>query len=233
MSRFLSACRWNLCIQSRHRLLHAAAVIVIVWIAVLRRLPPDSAAMIVPVVIFAELSIIGFFFLAAQLLFERSQAVLQALIVSRLTDAHYILSRCASLALVALAGSVAVGVFSPGTVRNFPLLVAGSVLTALLYELIAIIIVVRYRSINDFIAIALLWFLPLNLPLLTYFGLYDTGLSWLVPTHASLVLLRGAYEPLSGTTVAIATAYLVLAIAGAYLWALRAYRKHVVFHGGL
>ena len=233
MSRFFSACRWNLCIQSRHKLLHAAAFIVIVWIVLLRRLPPEPAAKIIPVVIFAELSIIGFFFLAAQVLFERSQAVLQALIVSRLTDAQYIGSRCASLALVALAGSAAVGAFSPGTVRNFPLLIAGSVLTALLYELIAIIIVVRYRSINDFIAIALLWFLPLNLPLLAYFGLYETGWSWLFPTHASLVLLRGAYEPLSGATLALATAYLLLAIVAAYLWALRAYRRHVVSHGGL
>ena len=66
-----------------------------------------------------------------------------------------------------------------------------------MYTLTGFLLVARYRSINEFMFPSVLFTTVLSLPLLHYFGFWDTWLLYLHPFAAPLVLLGGAFRPLA------------------------------------
>ena len=67
-------------------------------------------------------------------------------------------------------------------------------LAAVLYTLVGFLLVARYRSVNEYLFPSVLFTMILSLPLLHYFGLWDTWLLYLHPLTAPLVLLAGAFR---------------------------------------
>ena len=111
-------------------------------------------------------------------------------------------------------------------------LVGGIVLAAILYTLTGFLLVARYRSINEYMFPSVLFTVVLSLPMLHYFGLWDTWLLYLHPFTAPLVLLAGAFGPIPswqwvyGVLYASAWAGLLL-LAGR-----RAFDRFIVARGG-
>jgi hypothetical protein len=102
------------------------------------------------------------------------------------------------------------------------MLTVGVALTASLIVQIGLALAARLATINRFMLVGSGATVILVAPLLRFAGLADWPWTLLVPTHASLVLIGGAFgdrPPLA--TVAASTSWLLLWNVPAHLWARR------------
>ncbi|MXW34720.1 MAG: ABC transporter permease [Acidobacteria bacterium] len=196
MHRLAATVRLDLRLQMRNGFYYAVAFVLVCWFIVLTLLPPIDWGYLLPAVVFGNLVMVNFYFVAGLVLLEKGEGTLEAQVVTPLADWEYLASKTLTLAALSVVEQVAIvwsaygGGFAAGP------LIAGTVLAGVLYTLTGFLLVARYRSINEFLFPSVLFTTVLSLPMLHYFGLWDTGLLYLHPFTAPLVLLGGAFRPL-------------------------------------
>ena len=193
MHRLAATVRLDLRLQMRNGFYYAVAFVLACWFVVLTRLPPIDWGYVLPAVVFGNLVMVNFYFAAGLVLLEKAEGTLEAQVVTPLADWEYLASKTLTLAALSVVEQVVIvrsaygGGFAAGP------LVAGVVLAGVLYTLTGFLLVARYRSINEFLFPSVLFTAVLSLPMLHYFGLWDTWLLHLHPFSAPLVLLGGAF----------------------------------------
>lgn len=194
MTKLISILRLDFCLQYRYKFYHAAAFIMFFWIALLVMIPTFYLERIVPFVIFMDLGVIGFYFIAGQIIFEKTERTIYALLLTPLTFKEYLTSKLITFTIMALFVSTVVTVISYGTGISILLLSTAVILTSFLFLLIGIIAVLPYKSISTFIIPSQLYVIVFYLPLINYFGWYKSAFFYLVPTQGSLILLNAAFK---------------------------------------
>ena len=196
MQRLAATVRLDLRLQLRNGFYYAVAFLLVCWFALLTRLPAIDWGYVLPAFVFGNLVMVNFYFVGGLVLLEKGEGTLEAQVVTPLADWEYLVSKTGTLAALSVVEQLVIvwsahgAGFAPG-----PLL-AGTVLAAVLYTLTGFLLVARYRSINEFLFPSSLFTILLSLPMLHYFGVWDTWLLYLHPFTAPLVLLAGAFRPL-------------------------------------
>ena len=86
-------------------------------------------------------------------------------------------------------------------------LVAGIVLAAVLYTLVGFLLIARYRSINEYMFPSILFTAVLSLPMLHYFGLWDTWAALSPSLHGAPRAAGGGLPAASVVAVAYGLLY--------------------------
>lgn len=232
MNRLGSTMRWDLVNQYRQGFYIAAAFVVLLWAVVLWNIPPVASGLLLPFIIFFDLSVFGFYFMAGMLFLEKGDGVLQALVVTPMRSWEYLISKSATLALLAVVVSVGVVLLVHGPAVNWLLLIPGVALNSWLLVLVGFVLAVRYDAVNEFLIPSVFYMIPSQLPALHYFGIWDSPLLYLVPTMPSMLLLEGAFAPIAGWQIVYAFVYLLVACMAVTWWAQRAFARFVVRGGG-
>lgn len=193
MTRLWRTILWDTRFQIRYGLYIATAFTTVVAIVVLKLLPASVMDLAVPFVIFVDMAMVGFYFLAAIVLFEKSEGTLLALVVSPLRFWEYLAAKLASLTALAVVISLLVAVVCYGVGFNWPLLAVAVALTSCIGLIVGFIAIAPYDTVSAFFLPAQLYALPLTVPLLAFFGWIDHPIFYLWPTHGSLLMLRGAF----------------------------------------
>ncbi len=200
-------------LHRRHSMLAATGAMTAVWVVVLLALEPGWRAEAVRWVLFLELAILGFFFVPALAVIERSNGVTAALRLTRLAPSTALAVRVAALAVTAL---IAAAVVLPVSGLGWPpdVLVA-VVLMSSLVSLLAVVMVGRATTLTAYMARVPAVAVPLILPAL----LYGTGL-W---QHRVLTLspMTGALELLAGRWSWWTAAWILIWVAGLWVAAVR------------
>lgn len=228
MSRLASTVRWDLVNQWRQGFWYAALFVIALWAVVLLALPRTATELFLPFIIFFDLSIFGFYFMAGMLFLEKGDGVLEALVVSPLRSREYLMAKAATLAFLAVVVSVAVVLIGHGPAVNWLLFVPAVALNSWLLILIGFILAARYDSVTDFLIPSILYMIPSQLPALWYFGIWESPLLYLVPTMPSMLLLAAAFEPIAGWQIVYSLVYLSAACVAVTWWAERAFLRFVV-----
>src|SRR5574337_1623378 len=84
MTRLASALRLELTLQVRQKFLHAAVFSGLIWLAVLLPMAQTLRPVAEPYVLFGDVSVIGFFFVAGTVFFEKQERTLGAVIATPL-----------------------------------------------------------------------------------------------------------------------------------------------------
>ena len=105
-------------------------------------------------------------------------------------------------------------------------------LSAALFCLYGFLVVARYDSINEYLFPSMLYTSVLSLPLLDYFGVWETPLMYLHPVQAPLVLLEAAFRPVAAWEVAYGVLYGLAWVVPMGLLAVRAFHRFVVTREG-
>lgn len=234
MSRFASAVRLDLRLQWRYGLYYAAAFVALFWIAMIYPLPAAASKIATPLVVFAELSIIGYYFIAGMVLFERGERTLYAVVSTPLRFWEYLGSKLATLTGMAVAASLTVVVTARGTGFDPALLIPGVVLVSLISLLAGFITVLPFDSVTRYLLPSQLPLSALSLPLLPFLDVWTSPIFYLIPTHGSLLLLGGAFgtASLAAWQIAYAVLYQLLWVSGLSLLARRAFVRYAVQRGG-
>lgn len=219
------AVAWDLRLQLRYQIITVAAVVTAIYALVFRILPETAGDRPLVMILFSDPSVLGFLFVGVLVLFERGANTLQAVAVTPLSAAHYLWAKAISLTAVATASGWAIALAGWGWRLGHAALVAALVLTSLLFVFLGVVGVARARSVNEYLLIVPLFLAPINLPLLAFLGIAESPLFYLLPTQASVVLFRAAFEARPAWEIAYALVYLPLSVFGAFLWARRAFER--------
>ena len=219
-------------LQLRNGFYYAVAFVLACWFVLLTRLPEIDWGYVLPAFVFGNLVMVNFYFVAGLVLLEKGEGTLEAQVVTPLADWEYLASKTVTLAALSVVEQIVIVWSAHGGGFAVGPLVAGIVLATVLYTLVGFLLVARYRSINEFLFPSVLYTGVLSLPMLHYFGVWDTWFLYLHPFTAPLVLLAGAFRPLPAWQWAYGVLY-AAAWAGLLLLASRrAFDRFIVARQG-
>ncbi|MBE2197293.1 MAG: ABC transporter permease [Anaerolinea sp.] len=233
MKRLVSAMRWDMRLQFRHGFYYAAAFVAVLFIIGLHYLPAVYWPLAMPVLVMGNMTMNTFYFMAALVLLEKDDGVLEGLVLTPLRQGEYLWAKLLSLALLTLVENGVIVTAVVGTQYNPLLLAAGILLLSFINALYGFMVVIRYESVNSFIFPSVFWTMLLSLPFLQYFGLVNTPLVYLHPVQAPLVLLTAAFQPMPAWTIAYGVFYGLLWVAILHRLARRAFTRFVILPRGL
>jgi fluoroquinolone transport system permease protein len=222
---------WDVRLQVKYGFYTVYAVLTVAFIIGLQAMPPALRTDAAVLLIVTDPTVLGFYFIAAMVLFEKEEGVLDALVTSPLGDRGYLLSKAVTLSMLAVVASTLVAVLGHGSSRGLVVLIPGIALSASLFVLIGFTAVARYDSVNEYFISAVGWGTLLFLPLFGYVGLVESRLFYLLPAQPVLLLVEGGFRPGASWQLAYAFGYLIVGNAVAYLGARRAFRRQIVRGG--
>lgn len=225
-----SMLRWDVRLQRRYGFYTVYAALTVFYAVAFVALPASLTERALVFVVLSDPSVLGFYFVAALVLIEKREGVLDALVVSPLGVRGYLVSKVASLTLLAVVVATALSLLVHSGGVNLPLLVLGVALTSIPFVLVGFVSVARFDSINDYFLSALLYGVVLYAPLLSYFSLFDTPVFYLLPVRPALILIDGAFHGIRAWELAYAVGYLSVGSLLAFVVAERQFHRHIVQH---
>jgi fluoroquinolone transport system permease protein len=225
MNRLLSSLRWETTIQWRQGIYYAAAFITLMWTAILYQVPEAGIVPLLVSVLFLDLSVFGFFFMAALYYLEKGERVLEGLVVTPLRVWEYLTTKIATLTLIAIVVGAIVTLLTYGVKLNWGWYVISVAAMSVPLTLLGFAIAARYTGINEFLLPAVFFLFVMQIPLIGYFGLWDHWLLYLIPSTPGLVLLQAAFETVPQWEIGYALIYLLALIVGSYWWASRTFEN--------
>ena len=228
MSRLASSVKWDLLLQYKYGFYYVYAIVTFLYIILLRQLPEGLLGIATTFAIFTDPAFLGFFFIGAIVLFEKSEQTLDALTVTPLKINEYIYSKTLSLTILALLTSLIIAIFSYGLNVNYLSLIVGVILTSFFFTLVGFIAVARFNTLNEYFLTSVFYMIVLVIPLLGFFRLFETSLFYLIPTQASLVLLQSAFGEVAAWEIIYAFLYLTVWIIFTFRWAHRSFYRYII-----
>jgi fluoroquinolone transport system permease protein len=235
MIRVASALRLELMLQVRQKFLHAAIFSGLIWLAVLLPLSHGLRRVVEPYVLLGDTCIIGFFFIAGTVFFEKQERTLGAVICTPLRFWEYLYAKLTLLVLISLFVALVVPTIAHGFGYHLAPLIAGVVLGTLLMLLVGFASSLPFASISD-------WFLAATIPLavltvppvLLYSGVWPNPALYIVPTQGPMLLLGTAFDQvtLAPWQVVYAVVYPTLWIAGLCWVAKAMFERFVIADSG-
>ncbi|MFV0494388.1 fluoroquinolone transporter permease [Mycobacterium sp.] len=232
MTRLARAVCLELTSQLRQRFLHAAVFSGLIWLAVLLPMPPGLRRAAEPYVLCGDITIIGFFFIAGAVFFEKQERTLGAVICTPLRFFEYLFAKLLVLLMISLGVAVVVVTVAHGLDYRVMPVLAGVTLGTLLMLLVGFVTSLPFASISDWFLAATIPLAVMNLPVLYLSGLWPHPVLYLLPMQGPLLLLGSAFGQLSlqAWQVAYAVGYPLLCVAG-LCWAARALFTRYVLAG--
>lgn len=219
---------WDLKIQARNSILTVAIIIAAIYTGIFFILGLRGRDDILIALIFSDPTFMGFIFTGVLVLFEKSSNTLQALIVSPIKMWQYFFSKAISLTLLALIICMAMVFAGHGFRFNYFYFIMATFLSSMFFIFLGFLGVAKVKTFNQYIIVIPMFFTPLILPYLNFFKVTDTLWFYLLPTQASFILFRGAFEKITLAETIYSLGYLSFSIWIVYLFSKRLFLKHIV-----
>ena len=237
MNNIKNMMKWEFVLLKRYYIIHISILSVILYFLSTQAIPDMNNAKFHTMLLFFDPATIGLMFIGALVLFEKSENILQALVITPMKVDDYLLSKIFSLTILSvISATVFMALLSIfGAVEfNVLYLALGILLASVMLILIGFIIVSRVNSINEYLMGMAVAFLGLTFPpMLNISGLYENVIFYVWPTHASLTLFKGVFfsSGLETWEIIYGIGYQVFWIALLYFLAKKAFHKYIVLKG--
>ena len=238
MSNLKNMLKWEFTLLYRYKIIHISILSVILYFLTTQAIEDMNRPIFHSLLLFFDPAVIGIMFVGALVLFEKSENVLQALVITPMKTDDYLLSKITSLTILSCISAaifvVLLNIFG-GIDFNIFFLASGIILTSIMLILLGFILVSRLKSINEYLMAMALFFLGLTFPpMLHLSGLYENVIFYLWPTQASLLIFRGVFNSaiLDTWEIAYGIVYQIVWIGILYFLARRAFYKHIISKGG-
>jgi len=238
MSNLKNMLRWEFTLLSRYKIIHISILSVILYFLTTQAVPDMNQPIFHTMLLFFDPAIIGIMFIGALVLFEKSENVLQALVIVPMKVDDYLLSKITSLTILSVISAAIfislLNIFS-SVDFNILFLAISIILTSVLLILLGFILVSRVKSINEYLLAMVFAFLGLLFPpMLHLYGLYENIIFYLWPTQASFTLFTGVFNAanLELWEIVYGIIYQIIWIGLLYFLAKKAFYKHIVSKGG-
>ncbi len=219
---------WDLKLQVRNSILTVSIFIAVFYVALFLLLGLRGKDDILIALIFSDPTFLGFIFTGVLVLFEKSANTLQALVVTPVKIWQYLFSKAISLTIITSIICFAMVFASHGFHFNYFYFLAATFLSSVLFIFLGFIGVAKVKTFNQYIIVIPLFITPLILPYLNFFGVTNTLWFYILPTQASFILFRGAFEKITTGETIYSFVYLLFFIWGTYRISKHLFMKHIV-----
>ena len=219
---------WDLKLEIRYQILTIALIVTILYCGIFLWFDMTTLQQLVIFFIFSDPALLGFMFIGALVLFEKSANTLPALVVTPLKVEEYLWSKAISLTLIALGCSTAMAVAAHGFNFNFIYFFLAVTLTSLFFLFFGFIGVARVKSLNHYLIIMGNLLIPFFLPFLNYLGITDLWLFYIIPSQGSLFLLEASFTEVEFWKIIYSIICLLIWIFISFKFAKRAYLKYLI-----
>jgi fluoroquinolone transport system permease protein len=231
--------RWEFLLLFRYKIIHISILSVILYFLTTQAVESlKDQTQVHSVLLFFDPAVIGIMFVGALVLFEKSENVLQALVITPMKTDDYLLSKIISLTLLSLiSGLIFMSLMKIFNNFSFNLfyLIIGIILTSVMLILVGFILVSRVNNINGYLLGMMIGFIGLTFPpLLQLFGLVENPIFYVWPTQASFILFEGVFNvsTLDIWEICYGIVYQLFWIILFYYLAKKSFYKHIVLKGG-
>ncbi len=143
--------------QAKYGFYFLYAVLTIIYVIVLLAVPESWRENIAAILIFSDPASMGLFFMGAIVLLEKNQHTPCAFAVSPVRAEEYIAAKSGSLSVISLV--VAAVLALTADMDRIHIVLSGTVISSVVFTLLAIIIATQITSLNQFI----LWTVPIEM----------------------------------------------------------------------
>ncbi len=228
----LRAIRWDLKLQLRYHIVTIAALVTALYVLIFQVVPPGVLDDLSVVLVFSDPTTIGFLFIGVLVMFERGAGTLQAVVVTPLSPSQYLWSKAISLSTIAVSAALVMMIAAHGIELGVVLVLLATALSSVFLAFLGFGAVARVRTVNAYLILIPPFLLPLSAPLLHFLGIVESPVFYLIPTQASFVLLRAAFEARPAWELVYGFGFLVVSNVAAFRWALRSFESRVRQAGG-
>lgn len=207
MRRFLATFLCDVRIQHRNGFYYASLFAAFTVLLLLYWIPSSEYSWIIPLAIFSNLSMNGFYFMGGLVLLEKGEGTLEAQTITPLNVNEYLASKVVTLSLLSVFESSLITYFAYGTSLNWQFLIAGIITMNILFCLFGFFLVIRYHSINEYLFPSIMFLFLFSVPIISFTGMWDHFLFYLHPYHASFLLLKASFQTIPTTQLAYAFLY--------------------------
>ncbi|MBU0498279.1 MAG: ABC transporter permease, partial [Candidatus Thermoplasmatota archaeon] len=199
MSNLKHMLRWEFILLSRYKIIHISILSVILYFLTTQAVESlKNQTQVHSVLLFFDPALIGIMFVGALVLFEKSENVLQALVITPMKIDDYLLSKMISLTILSILSAtlfMSLMIIFNDVSFNLFYLVVGIILTSVMLILLGFIIVSRVDSINGYLLGMMIGFIGLTFPpILQLFGILENPIFYIWPTQASFILFDGVFH---------------------------------------
>ncbi|KMJ59971.1 hypothetical protein AB685_03760 [Bacillus sp. LL01] len=217
--------------QYLHGFYYAYLFMVTVYILLLHASPQQFIEPLTILVVFTDPTVLGCFFIGGIVLLEKSQNVYGPLFMTSLQVKTFIASKVLSLSVISLVSSLAILIFVHKVEFQFAPILAGVVLSSIVFTLIGFLLAVRVQTVNQFLLASPLVITVFFLPVVIIFDWWDSVLLKLLPSYAGILLIQGAFQSISWGEVVYAIITLVVWSFVLFLLAVKSFINHVLEKG--
>lgn len=172
-------------------------LITILYMVLLSQLPDTVRQMAVPLIVFSDPSVVGFFFIGGIVMLENVQGILGYLAVTPLRSQEYLLSKLLSLSLLAEAAGLVIAKLTYSGAVYWFLLGTGILMSSVFFTLTGFLAAAGCRSMNQYFLRMIPYMLILALPCFSMIGIPFARMWSLIPSVAGLRLVWGAFYGIS------------------------------------
>jgi len=126
-------------------------ILTLLYVCAIAALPEHWKNNIAAIMIYSDPAAMGLFFMGAIVLLEKSQKVLNAMVVSPVKVSEYILSK--TIALIAISSIIALILGLVSGSNHLPGIAAGTALTSAIFTMLGIIAATRISNLNQFLIV--------------------------------------------------------------------------------
>lgn len=239
MSNLRNMLRWEFLLLYRYKIIHISLLSVFLYFLSTQAVQSlQGQTQIHSVLLFFDPATIGIVFVGALVLFEKSENVLQALIVTPMRTDDYLLSKIislTSLSIISASVFITLMVIFNETEFNILYLISGIILTSVMLILLGFIIISRVQNVNGYLLGIVIGFLGLTFPpLLHLFGLFENPVFYLWPTQASFIIFEGVFNAanLELWEIFYGIGYQVIWIGVFYILSKKTFYNYIILKGG-
>lgn len=220
---------WDFKLQLKYNIVTIAIVIASLYILLLRLLPYSNLDYISILLIISDPTMFGVLFIGALVLYEKDNNTLNALIVTPLRPSHYLLSKAISLTIVAVPIALVIGLFGHGVNIGYFSFLISVTLSSLIFVFLGFVIVSKSKGFNQFVIKFAVFTIPVSLPFLSFFNLVHSNLFYLIPSQATILLLKRSFNyNVENWEYIYAISYLLIWTYVSFYAAVRAYSLNLL-----
>lgn len=225
-ARAATIARNDVRLQARSGIYHAYAFVVVFYVVVLVYGGPYLPAWVIGAVVYSDPATVGFFFLGALMMLERSEGSRTALTVTPIAPRDYLAGKMATLVTLGLVAAAIIGWVAHEQV-NWPVYLPAVAVTGIMYLCLGVPVALWFRSVTGYMMGSAGFLTPVVAPAAWAFfdPMPNWAMLWPPAAQMRLILVGIGHAEESAPRLALLFA-LALVGAGACLWAaLRALNK--------
>ena len=203
-------------------------VVSAIYCVILLNAPAENRFFVTSLLILSDTSLLGIIFVGALILLEKQQNVLQSLFVTPLSLHQYLISKTASLTLIAICMSMLIYVIPNGLSANILTIVGVIISSSVIFTLLGIGVAASVKTLNQYITGVLLCSVIIIAPTILFLTMENMDILIFFPINAAIELMLSCTEAVPAGQILLSVSILFFWCALAYRFAFMRYQKHVL-----